>query len=94
METGCGGLVVFLARCVGVWLGLAGLCEADEVEAVVGTDGGALVMPELVGDPTLQETMISSIGSAHGVFTTQPSIHRRVERTRVARTAPQCCRLR
>jgi hypothetical protein len=70
------------------------LCEADGVEAVVGTDGGAFVMPELVGDPTLQETMISSIGGTHGVLTTQPSIHRRFERTRVVHAAPQCCRLR
>jgi hypothetical protein len=54
----------------------------------------AFVMPELVGGPTLQETMISSIGSTHGVLTTQPSIRRRFERTRVARIAPQYCRLR
>jgi len=67
-------LVVFLARCEGVWLGLA-LCEAAEVDALVGTDDGTLVVSELVGDPTLQETRISSIGSTHGVFT-QSSIHR------------------
>ena len=68
-------MVVFLARCGGVWLGLAALCEAAEVDALVGADDGTFVVSELVGDPTLQETRISSIGSTHGVFT-QPSIHR------------------
>jgi hypothetical protein len=68
-------LVVFLARGEGLWLGLAAVCEAAEVDALVGPDDdGTFVVSELVGDPPLQETRINSIGSIHDVFT-QPSIH-------------------
>ena len=67
--------MVFLARGVGLRLGLAALGEADETDAFVGTDDGAFVVSEPVGDAMLQETMISSTGSTHGAFT-QPSIHR------------------
>jgi hypothetical protein len=68
-------LVVFLARGEGVWLGLTAVCEAAEVDALVGPDDGAFVVSEVVGDTPLQETRINSIGSIHDVFTLT-SIHR------------------
>ena len=80
--------MVFLARGVGLRLGLAALGEADETDAFVGTDDGAFVVSELVGDPMLQETMISSAGSTHGAFT-QPSIHRDPCQLTGPRTAPE-----